>query len=309
MTRNWIIRILSFFLPIVGLYLLGDHFAYVLFEEQKEMEVKKEDMEVLITGSSQLKRAVRSDLLSLSSANTSFAWKQHHHDLMTYEYIWERFSPPLNVVVFEVSYEHFEVPHFTRKNQGNYFAHFYPIDSVRSKYRFEDRFLYLRSVGVMVRKYTDMMLKIEEEDQYGPLLYETGSDTIANDPLYVDPRFFSRRTLNDKAYKFNSVYFMSSVQRVLDRGQQVVIVLTPKHKNYLHLMNQELVQRRDSVLNSIKRKFPEVAILDKEMDTINYSNEHFWDKNHLNPHGAELFTRSLDSLILQLVLEDDMRRK
>ena len=64
------------------------------------------------------------------------------------------------------------------------------------------------------------------------------------------------------------------------------------------MMNPEITYRRDTLINSLRRKYPQLRLLDRERDTVNFVTRDFRDQNHLNDRGAIKFTKMLDSLLL-----------
>ena len=77
----------------------------------------------------------------------------------------------------------------------------------------------------------------------------------------------------------------------------MVISATPMYATFLKKRNPEILNRRDSIFYVIQKKYPEVKFLNAETDTIHYSLKNFWNHSHLNPSGATIFTRQLDSVL------------
>jgi hypothetical protein len=71
----------------------------------------------------------------------------------------------------------------------------------------------------------------------------------------------------------------------------------PLYKTYLEKRNPEMLMRRDSILNVIAMRYPNVRIFNKEADTIQFKVSDFNNHNHLNPKGAKKFTKELNTFI------------
>ena len=69
------------------------------------------------------------------------------------------------------------------------------------------------------------------------------------------------------------------------------------YKTYLLKRNAFILARRDSILQIVMKNYPEIQLLDKEEDTINYNVEDYKNHNHLNPDGARKFTKSLNTIL------------
>ena len=73
----------------------------------------------------------------------------------------------------------------------------------------------------------------------------------------------------------------------------VVICTIPMYTTYLQQRTPEILERRNSVLQMIQKKYPKVRILNKETDTLNYNVKDFTNPSHLNPDGAKKFSQML----------------
>lgn len=78
---------------------------------------------------------------------------------------------------------------------------------------------------------------------------------------------------------------------------EVILCSMPLYKTYVKELDSKLVRRRDSVLNVIELKYPNVRIFNKESDTINFTASDYINQNHLNPRGAKKFTKELNTFI------------
>ena len=78
---------------------------------------------------------------------------------------------------------------------------------------------------------------------------------------------------------------------------KVVVCTLPLYKTYLKKRNSNVVRRRDSVLNVIKKRYSNVIVLNNEEDTLHFGVTDFLNENHLNPDGAKKFTSFVNNSI------------
>ncbi|WP_146090650.1 hypothetical protein [Aureitalea marina] len=316
MNKKFIYGLVFFFTPIIGLYLFGEYHSYLLFDEQRTLVQRINKSSILVTGSSQLREAVIPCQLSSEALDLSFGNKQHLHDRLTMDYLRSNYPGKIKVVILELSYEHLEVPHRTKKSRQNYMYRFYDAKTNNKPYGPWNNLLFYKRPSVMFKRYLKFNRKRKEVDA-AEYCYEyfrpgPGKFDLVNhqDPLIVeDIDFFEQRPPNPQVYRKNLDYLLSFLQELEEDQIVTIIVITPKHETYIRNMNSEIRVRRDRAIQIIKERFPKIRFVNKELDTTNYKTADFKDHNHLNNKGAQQFTRSLDSTINQLLLENDIRLK
>jgi hypothetical protein len=85
-----------------------------------------------------------------------------------------------------------------------------------------------------------------------------------------------------------------------ESGFKPVLITTPLSESYLELFPEEMTRKFHQDLNDIRVNFPNVPYLDYESDERFYTHtELFYDSQHLNQAGGELFT---------LILAEDLQR-
>ena len=82
-----------------------------------------------------------------------------------------------------------------------------------------------------------------------------------------------------------------------EKKLKVVITSLPMHKYYLKERNPNILKRRDSILDLVLKNYSNVKAFRKEEDTIQFTTRDYINHNHLNPRGAEKFTKELNSFI------------
>lgn len=302
MNRRWLYRLLLFFLPLLVYGVLGEYYDYLFFREMRELHTHKGKLEVLITGTSQAENSVISCQLSYPSANIAFPQKHLHLDRLTSQKVLDD-EPNIKTVVLELSYEHFELPFETKSSRKTYLLKYYGLNTFDRPVYPWDRLLFSKNP----KQFQKAILKWKKQLNQNPdqcdteyLRQKRTFDSLGYDRSKIKPDFdfFEKRVPNDSVFKANSTYFEQTVSHFVNKGLEVIIFIPPKHPVYHSLMLPAITNRRDAVIDKIRRQHPEIKLLDKEMDTLNFNTRDFRDQNHLNEKGAIKFTRILDSLLL-----------
>ena len=304
MNKHWIYRALLFFVPLVLIYILGEYYAYLLFDEQRILKERIAKTEIVVSGSSQLREAVIPCDLSIEAVDLSFGNKQHLHDRLTMDYFRVNYPGKIRTVVLEMSYEHLEIPYRTKKSRQNYMYRFYNARTKDKHYGPWNNLLFFKRPTAMFKRYLKYNRKRKEDDasKYCDEHFRPGPgrfDKLGHvDSLITDDlRFFEERQPDPEEYQKNLSFFLDFLQDLHNDQVSVIIAITPKHRTYIRNMDPDILNRRDMAVDLIKERFPKIKWLNKEHDTINYQTPDFRDHNHLNYQGATRFTRSLDSLI------------
>ena len=77
----------------------------------------------------------------------------------------------------------------------------------------------------------------------------------------------------------------------------MVLTSLPMHRYYLRGRNPNILRRRDSILELVLENYKNVRAFRKEEDTIHFKTSDYINHNHLNPRGAEKFTKELNTFI------------
>jgi hypothetical protein len=98
-------------------------------------------------------------------------------------------------------------------------------------------------------------------------------------------------------FKKNSEYLFEMLDYLKSENIKVVICTLPLYKTYLNKRKPTIFHRRDSILEEIKKKYSNVAILNKEADSLQFTVQDFMNENHLNPDGAKKFSALVNATI------------
>lgn len=267
----------------------------------QQLESESDKIEVAVFGSSQIKNSVNPEYIEKKTLNISSSAQHHNSDFQLLKGLVERL-PALKTVVFEVSYGHFEIPHNTKYYwKKPVFLKYYGINTFERAVYPTDSLLYMSHPGFFTTQLFDMFVR-DSMPAFNRFGFDTGNydgrfkrlgfdlDSIMKDPINI-----SRRE-SAVILKYNTAYFKEMLEFCHQRGLEVVIISPPTFTNYNNKRDAAVLRRRDSVLALFQAQYPNLKLLIAETDS-RYKVTDFRNGNHLNPDGAEKFSKQLDSLL------------
>lgn len=308
MQKTFIKYLLLFFLPVVLINLALEYQVRSQAGNYKAnaayLSKSGQDIEVLVLGSSQAKDAVNPEWISKSTFNLASGNQHHDTDFELLKGVIDRL-PQLETVVFEVSYSHFELPHNGPKFWKNSaYLHFYDVNAYRRPVYFKDELIFLSNPQFFVRQFFADSTANSMNPKFNAFGFDTNNfagqfRAMDYDRERIDKAtgFKINRTPNKALFNKQAVFFEDMVAYARSKGLKVVIMHVPMYKTYHHQKNPQILMRRDSLIDRLIKQYPDIQLLDKERDTLNYSIPDFWNQSHLNPRGAQKFSRSLDSIL------------
>ena len=298
---------LIFFIPVVvscvllELLVLNMPLNYVITSTYFNSE--KDDIEILALGPSQINGGINPEYFDKKAINLSSASQHHNLDFKILSQLKDRL-PKLSYVILELSYSHLEQPHNSKEFWKNsVYLKYYDVNAFERNVYFKDKFIYLARPDV----YSKLLYEYYLTENKGPHLNKFGFDTSNFDGLFkrldynanaIDTTKFEINTRpNEVLFKYNTNFLFEMLAYSASENLKVVLCTMPLYKTYLAKRNPEMLRRRDSILNVISLKYSNVRIFNKEADTIQFKISDFNNHNHLNPRGAEKFTKSLNTFI------------
>jgi len=305
--RCFLKQMLVFFMPVVLGYLALEYlvlqlpFNYIVKSDYFYSE--KEEIEVLALGSSQLDGAINPKFFDSNTLNLASATQHHNLDFKILKGISPRL-PALKFVILELSYSHLEHPHNSKVFWKNsIYLKYFGINTFERNTYFKDKLLYLARPDFYSKQLVNHYFKKKDE----AILNKFGFDERVSKGLfynlnYNDSIIATKKmeiyTLADiKLFKHNAEYLFEMLNYAVENELKVIICITPLYKTYLKGRNPDILRRRDSILKLLSAKYENVLIFNKENDTLNYTTSDFSNQNHLNPNGAENFSKELNVFI------------
>jgi len=311
MQRNLIKYLLLFFTPlIIGLIvieLISRNLTNEFKVKQTSIALHQEDIETIVTGSSQMKRSINPEESDSYTLNIASSGQHHDTDFKLLKQLAPQFKN-LKTVVLEVSYSHFELPH-----NGNYFwknplyLYYYKVNLFNHTPYLKDRILFLTRPSLFISNIKQNYYIKNPElnvNEFGYLF--NGYDGMFKKLNYDVSKINNVKEIDinsvkdDFIFKNNTNYFFEMLDYLSNRKLNIIICNVPMYKTYLENRNPIILKRRDSILKVISIKYPSVHFLNKEEDTINFEVTDYINHSHLNPKGAKKFTKNLSDIINQL---------
>ena len=298
---------LVFFIPVIACYavleilVLQIPFNYVNVSNYLASEGK--NIKILTTGSSQMNCAVNPDFFDEPAINFGSTSQHHSTDYNIITQTKDRLEN-LEVVVLELSYSHLELPHnskFFWKN--NVYLKYYNVNNFERKTYFKDKLIFLSRPDIYAKSITNYYIKHKDDTKLNRFGFDENNFTGLFSKLNYDdakiPKRSSEINTSESPYLFkkNTEFLYKILDYLAEKKLKVVITSLPMHHYYLKDRNPNILRRRDSILNLVLKNYSNVRAFRKEEDTINFTTKDFINHNHLNPKGAEKFTKELNSFI------------
>ncbi len=301
---------LVFFIPVVLAYfvlellVLNIPINYKVFGSY--LNAHSQEIEVMALGSSQMKCGFNPEFSEESAINLASTSQHHNEDFHILKDTKDRL-PKLKYVLFEVSYNHLELPHHPDDYWKNtIYLKYYGVNAFERPTWFKDRLVFLSNpsfYSYVLKENYFYKTKNVQLNRYGfdTNNYEGAFKKLNYDESKIETHKFKIITREDLGiFKENTAYLFEMLNYAKAENLEVIVCTLPLYKTYLKQRNPNIVRRRDSVLEVIKKKYSNVIFLNEETDTLNFTVKDFLNENHLNPDGAKKFTtlvnRKIDSL-------------
>ncbi|MGB0788650.1 MAG: hypothetical protein ACPGQR_03855 [Marinirhabdus sp.] len=304
MKKKFYIAALLFFFPVVTVFLLVEHFTLQVPESYINRSVylleEKDNLEVLLLGSSQINDGINPALLSHPTINLASGNQHHDTDLKKLKQVRPRL-PKLKTVLIEVSYSHFELPH-NGKNwwKNSAFLKFYNFE--RNTY-FKDKFLYISNLDYYSERLIDYHIRGNNERHYNRFGFN-----VTNFPGQFEDHGYDLEVLDGCVFKINKIpnlrlfennikVFFEIMDYLREENLNVIICKAPMFNYYLRDRVPEILARRDSIVRYTLKNYPNTTLLDLETDTLSFTIRDYKNPSHLNPRGATVFSKRLQETL------------
>ncbi|WP_415371122.1 hypothetical protein [Patiriisocius sp. Uisw_047] len=300
-------QITVFFIPVVLCYAVLEWSVIIIpmsyDKVQQQITTKPDAIKVMVLGSSQMQAAVNPAFLDKVTVNYGSKSQHHKEDNHIMEQSMVRF-PNLETIVFELSYAHLEIPHNGKDFWKNtIYLKYYNVNAFERNTYFKDKLVFLSSPSMYAKKFTQYYLNDDDQEEYNQYGYHTNnfkgafSDLDYNDEKITLRKFRIRDRESLANFAINTPFFYDMIRTAIANKKKVIISCIPTYKTYLNKRNPAILKRRDSILEDIRLKFPEVRFFNLELDTITFRARDYLNENHLNPDGAEKFTKKLNQVL------------
>lgn len=305
--RSFLKRILVFFIPVVLLYsvlevlVLQIPFNYITTSAYFNSE--KDEIEILALGPSQTNSAINPKFFDKSAISLASTSQHHNLDFKILKQTKDRL-PKLEYVFLELSYSHLELPHNSKNFWKNsIYLKYYDVNAFERNTYFKDKLIYLARPDLYSKSLVNHYIKKKEE----PTLNKYGfNEKVAvglfygleyNDSIIATKKFRINILPDLELFEYNTALLYEVLDYTQKEGLKVIVSTIPIYKAYLDKRNPDILRRRDSILRLLPIKYSNVKTFERENDTVNFGTSDYVNHNHLNPRGAEKFSKALNEFI------------
>jgi hypothetical protein len=305
--KPFIKKVLVFMLPLlvlfIGVELYFRHYKNAFAVKASFLNKNKSDIEVLILGSSHHQNALNPRFFSEKAANLAYGSQDIRIDsALFFNNVKELKN--LKKVVFELDYHRLDI-----ENSTDYFRHpwyyiYYGIDTAPIK--FVNRISLYTSNPVFFNKNLMNVFKRSYKPQG---INEFGYVEVNNLAIFRDMGYDSVRIgaeaksrlhnkdheISDKNFALNRKRLASITEYCKQHSIQVYFLSTPLYSTYRENMSAAKKARFDAFVTEFTRQYG-VPFYDYSKNP-RFTLKDFADDDHLNPRGAEKYSRIIDSII------------
>lgn len=266
------------------------------------LEQEHESINYLVLSASQNQKAINPEYLSKKTLLAAGAAQNYKVDYYLLKGLHKKL-PQLQKIMLGCTYRHFETPP-QPKNYWKYRSHllYYDVNAFDRPVYFKDRLIYLGSPNFYSDQLQNYYIENTKpiynkygfqlslhQDRFAQMKYNKNALEQSYNPKYT-------RRLDKKFIAYNISWLNKIIAYCEQHNIEIVFTKTPTYENYRNYHITDILLRRDSILNSILTKNPHTLLFDQE-ESPKYKLIHYLNENHLNPAGAEIFTKKLDTFI------------
>lgn len=312
--KYFIKRVLSFFIPLILLLSIFLFYAENRLEnypssfqvKAKYFQQNINEINAIVLGSSHNQDAINPEIIKNAKvANIAFGGQTLKIDEALLNAYIEKI-PNLKSVFLELSYHNLEHEYDSKYFRNNLYLRFYNLNLFDRNIKFKDHSIFLSNPSLYI-SYLNPMKKTLNLNEYG---YAKTLSNTENERLFENMKYDEVEILKDstsrfvthhkyeniEAFEVNKLIFERMIQKCVSNKIKPVILMPPVYKSYFKNYIKEKNNRRFKFLNDLIRKYPEIIVLDYEQ-VENFEVKDFKNVDHLNPKGAEKFSKLLNERI------------
>ena len=315
--KKFIIRLIKFSLPII---VLGSGIVFLefyIFTRSSMFKLKadhfkenKDNIDVLILGSSHNMDGINPEYVdNFNLSNLAVGGGDIRIDFGVFEYAIKK-SPKLKFVILPLSYHTIENGHnpknvllcrYLRHHNLNLFEREESIKDyslLLSNPELFKMYITINSRGkkVSINKYGyTTKIPFYETDRFGNLNYD--ENIILNDTSNF---FITRHKYEDlESYYRNTKIMDHMINTCIQKNIIPIMISTPVYKSYYQSYLPAKEKWRKNYIHQFIEKYPSSIFLDYEQDS-RFKVTDFKNEDHLNPKGAEKFSKILNDTLLSI---------
>jgi len=300
--KNVLFFVIPFLLLFIGVEVYLEQYPSTFQLKVKYINSNKNIIEILILGSSHNQNAINPEYLSnFKSANLAFG----SQDLQLDNKLLEKYIsqlPHLKYVILELSYYTLEYKNDNNYERNNLYLRFYHINNFGRKTNILDYSIFLSNpkLNLFIKKtavnkygFATELSKFEKEfNRFKNLNYDENLIKKDTDNIIITRHKYE----NIIAYNENIKIFENMIKLCIRNNVKPIILIPPVYISYYEEMLPKKKQRRDDFAKYIIEKYSSVILFNFEYSN-NFLVTEFKNEDHLNPAGAEKFTKIIDNLL------------
>lgn len=264
-------------------------------------EMNLDSLVVLILGSSHELEGINPVYLKMKGYNLSNGAQSLYYDKeLILKYIYR--MPKLKIVLVSISYFSlwYELYNFPESWREDSYYNFWGIRSNNSKFFDLKRICYIDLYGTsFAQNAFRKNFKVTSDfypDKNGWYFKKLDYPFYPTDSLGKDRIRFHNTMMQDNVLENNVGYLETMLSEITKRKIIPVFITTPVHKTYYDNVDPEKIKVIEEEINKLCLKF-HCKYFNYIKDPRFYDDD-FDDEDHLNPKGAEKFTKILNDEIL-----------
>lgn len=305
MIKKFLIQTCLFFIPVIIAYAIIENTTrnLPLTPKIKSDFYKKyqDDIEALVLGASQNRDAINPEFLSQKALNIAFPDQDYYVSSKLLEQLAPTL-PSLKTVIIPISYGHFETAPNQKETWKNSMYRHYFGTTISDKFTyFKNNLLYISYPEYYTGKINEHRKGISNVDcnEYGynrnvekSLFYKFAYDSlsITQQSVYIAPNKPHPEFIPENVEKLKAM-----LDFCVQQNYTIILVETPTTKRFKELRIPEIMRRRDSILSIITTDY-KIQYIEADIRDSYYIKD-YRDNNHLNPQGAEKFTKRLNTFL------------
>ena len=305
--KNFVLRLFVFSIPFwmsIPIELSVRENTYKAKSEY--IDKNKDDIELLILGSSQINKGLNPVDLDLLTAPLSNDGSTLNIDYLLFERYFSEL-PELKCVIFEISYHSLEDRKGNNWNKNHLFYHYYKVNNYGKKPSLSEHFLVSSNPKLYLMRYFTPLSNLEDSkynelgfvlnstSRFGKYDYDIEKIEETSMKEYMNRR---HTAINMDNYQSNSKLIDEAIKTCIKNNVKVVLVSPPKHYLYNNQMVAEKLIRRNDFFDKYK-DVQDVYILNYE-EAYEMKTELFLNEDHLNLEGSKIFTLELNERLKEV---------
>lgn len=315
--KEFFLRTMLYLSPILlmmlGMEILQRKLPNDYSYKKQQLESKLGEIETLILGTSHTYMGINPSLFEGEAFNLASTAQTLYFDRFLFEK-YHQDMPNLKRLILPISYSSLGSESYLNPgafNKSYHFAYFYGSDAFIKKlaprrFSLVSLFSVKRSVDRSLAYYRgeDDLVECDEKGWYqgneAPKELERSGETTGA----LHDQFYDEELIPQ-----NIQYVTDIIEACQAAGIDIYLLSTPMYKSYMDHVKEDRYQLMLTNLDSLSSRH-KVPYLNFTFDN-SYEAQHFFDSNHLNEEGADMFTQKLidqiKSLEAQKVMATEIR--